>query len=246
MAIGQQLRTRDCHNVTLLLHCQTQPSLETSSGIRLGYCQVFYKQLLDQMHSAKLSPWNNEWYHVFDFNASSGRHWQLLDRDSIDRLAQEHFAKGPETGEDIDLAWSTSRKTVRQSLPLVCAPKEATTQDQIGSNHLMLVGFHEAQDQKQLVSLLFEHDCDLGRTRQLPTDAKRWSSVLQNENRTLRRLLHDCQSIVAFEVQSPRTDGEVWEAFVKQLESLFPQTTYFCKDASERQQLQLFLFAGKE
>lgn len=57
----QQLRTRDCEDNDVLLFCQTQPSIETTTKLRLGCFQAAYFALGGQFADAKLSVWNNEW-----------------------------------------------------------------------------------------------------------------------------------------------------------------------------------------
>jgi hypothetical protein len=71
-------RTRDCKRLELHLFCQTQPSIETSSELKFACLQTSYPQMKEQFKAAKLSPWNNEWFNIHDFNSASGRHFSFL------------------------------------------------------------------------------------------------------------------------------------------------------------------------
>ena len=53
--ICQQLRLRDCHNCEIMLFSQTDPILESSSGIKYYSCNYTYPELKQQMTSAKMS-----------------------------------------------------------------------------------------------------------------------------------------------------------------------------------------------
>lgn len=66
----QQLRLRDCHNLTIMLFTQTDPIIESSTNITfLCHQNYSYPELMPQMAAAKLSMWNNKWSEVFDFTA---------------------------------------------------------------------------------------------------------------------------------------------------------------------------------
>ncbi|XXQ34281.1 C-CAP/cofactor C-like domain-containing protein [Plasmodiophora brassicae] len=74
----QQLRTRDCADVDLMLFCSTQPSIETTRDLRISCFQYSYFSLAEQFQSAKLSVWNNQWFRVHDFNETDGEvHYRL-------------------------------------------------------------------------------------------------------------------------------------------------------------------------
>lgn len=77
----QQLRLRDCHGMDMLVHVSAgQPSIETSSGVRLGCFQYSYFSLREQLRAAGLSAWNTQWSNVHDFNHGdgTGQHWSFL------------------------------------------------------------------------------------------------------------------------------------------------------------------------
>ena len=56
-----QFRTRTCVDITALLHCTSQPSVEDTKHARLGCFSFFYNDLTPQLLRAKLSPFNNNW-----------------------------------------------------------------------------------------------------------------------------------------------------------------------------------------
>lgn len=68
----QQLRLRDCKNLTIFLHSTTGPIIESSSGIALGCYNYSYFGLESHLESAEMSIWENEWYSVYDFTPGGG------------------------------------------------------------------------------------------------------------------------------------------------------------------------------
>uniref|UniRef100_A0A0N5C8F6 C-CAP/cofactor C-like domain-containing protein n=1 Tax=Strongyloides papillosus TaxID=174720 RepID=A0A0N5C8F6_STREA len=65
--ICQQLRTRDCNDLSLFVFCQTQPIIEESTRIRFSPLFLNYEGLEDQLLSTSLSPFINKWNKVHDF-----------------------------------------------------------------------------------------------------------------------------------------------------------------------------------
>lgn len=57
-------RTRDCEELDVLMHCVSQPSIETSRNVRFGCYQYFYFALAAQFERAHLSVFNNRWSEV--------------------------------------------------------------------------------------------------------------------------------------------------------------------------------------
>ena len=57
----QQFRTRTCVDITALLLCTSQPSVEDTTHARFGCFCYFYNDLTPQLLRAKLSPFNNNW-----------------------------------------------------------------------------------------------------------------------------------------------------------------------------------------
>mmetsp|Transcript_12154 Transcript_12154/g.22530 ORF Transcript_12154/g.22530 Transcript_12154/m.22530 type:complete len:381 (+) Transcript_12154:87-1229(+) len=68
----QQLRLRDCKNLTIFLHSTTGPIIESSSSISLGCYNYSYFGLESHLESAEMSIWENEWYSVYDFTPGGG------------------------------------------------------------------------------------------------------------------------------------------------------------------------------
>lgn len=80
--ICQQLRTRDCRDIDLLLFCGTKPTIEATSQIRFGCLQFAYFGLAEQLKAAGLNEWNNPWSNVYDFTKDGSRHHDYLDKDT--------------------------------------------------------------------------------------------------------------------------------------------------------------------
>lgn len=67
----QQLRLRDCKNMTIFLHSTTGPIIESSSNISFGCYNYGYFGFEANLLSAEMSVWENEWYSVYDFTPAS-------------------------------------------------------------------------------------------------------------------------------------------------------------------------------
>lgn len=79
---AQQLRTRECSDLDILLYVSAgQPVIESTTDVRLGCFQFNYFGLAEQFAAAGLDPWYSEWSNVHDFTASSsgGRSWSFID-----------------------------------------------------------------------------------------------------------------------------------------------------------------------
>ena len=115
---AQQLRLRDCHDVSLLLHVSAgQPVMEASDGIRLSSFSFAYPQLAAQFRSAALHPFNCQWSNVHDFHQKEAdkdgqRHWSFLPfgtgpaelgLQSIDSATAGRVTAGERTDDDEDL-----------------------------------------------------------------------------------------------------------------------------------------------
>lgn len=68
---AKQLRVRDCHGLRISLYTQTEPVIESSTGITIIPHQYVYEELFYQMKEAQLSFWNNKYTEVFDFTPSN-------------------------------------------------------------------------------------------------------------------------------------------------------------------------------
>ena len=64
------MRVRDCHNIEIMLYSQTDPVIESSSGMQFWCLQYAYRELAEQMQAADLSIWNNKWSDIYDFTPS--------------------------------------------------------------------------------------------------------------------------------------------------------------------------------
>lgn len=78
---AQQLRTRECSDLDILLYVSAgQPVIEATTNVRLGCFQWNYFGLAEQFAAAGLDPWYSEWSNVHDFTASSNSHaWSYID-----------------------------------------------------------------------------------------------------------------------------------------------------------------------
>ncbi len=64
----QQFRVRDCTECHFSIFCESQPIIESSFGISISCFPNFsYEGLDKQMKEAKINPWNNNWFDVYDF-----------------------------------------------------------------------------------------------------------------------------------------------------------------------------------
>jgi protein XRP2 len=64
----QQFRVRDCVDCSFSIFCESQPIIESSRDIAFSCFPEFaYEGLEEQMKQAKTSPWNNNWFDVYDF-----------------------------------------------------------------------------------------------------------------------------------------------------------------------------------
>ncbi|XP_028392552.1 protein XRP2-like [Dendronephthya gigantea] len=75
----QQFRTRDCKRLDIFLCCNTQPIIESSTGMKFACFQYNYPELEDQFDAAGLSLYNNNWSSIHDFTpAADVETWSLL------------------------------------------------------------------------------------------------------------------------------------------------------------------------
>uniref|UniRef100_A0A2R5L6E3 Protein XRP2 n=2 Tax=Ornithodoros turicata TaxID=34597 RepID=A0A2R5L6E3_9ACAR len=147
-AICQQLRTRDCHRVDCFLCCATQPSIESSSEMRFGCLCISYKQLEDQFKYACLSPFNNNWQHVYDFTPDSVEpNWTLFPHD----VRMEDFLPVPATPELSSVLLSMDPGT--SAVPRTPSPSERLTGDK---QRCLVVFFSDGQSQQRAVSFIRE------------------------------------------------------------------------------------------
>jgi protein XRP2 len=76
----KQLRTRDCVNCTFYLYAQTEPIIETSTGMKFAPFKGGYAEQAAHMAAANLNPTINLWWGLFDFNdeAKTGKNWSYV------------------------------------------------------------------------------------------------------------------------------------------------------------------------
>lgn len=70
---AKQLRVRDCHGLRISLYTQTEPVIESSTGITIIPHQYVYEEMFYQMKIANLSFWNNKYTEVYDFTPSTNK-----------------------------------------------------------------------------------------------------------------------------------------------------------------------------
>ena len=65
----------------MFLCVNSQPIIESSTGVSVGCFQYNYTDLADQLRSAGLTPWNNYWSQVYDFSPVQGQsNWKKAGR----------------------------------------------------------------------------------------------------------------------------------------------------------------------
>ena len=76
-----QLRLRDCLKIDMFLCVNSQPIIESSSGVTVGCYQYYYNSLEEHLESAGITAWNNYWYQVYDFSPVKGeQNWKKSGR----------------------------------------------------------------------------------------------------------------------------------------------------------------------
>ena len=67
--------------VDMFLCVNSQPIIESSSGVVVGCFQYYYNSLTHHMDSANVTPWNNFWSQVYDFTPVQGEtNWKKAGR----------------------------------------------------------------------------------------------------------------------------------------------------------------------
>ncbi|CAB4006920.1 XRP2, partial [Paramuricea clavata] len=75
--------TRDCRRLDVFLCCNTQPIIESSTGMKFACFQYNYPELEGQFDAAGLSVYNNNWSNIHDFTpAADVETWSLLPEDA--------------------------------------------------------------------------------------------------------------------------------------------------------------------
>ncbi|XP_070565098.1 LOW QUALITY PROTEIN: protein XRP2-like [Ptychodera flava] len=155
----QQFRTRDCKKMDVFLCCQTQPIIESSTGMKFGCFQYYYPELKEHFKKSDLSVYNNNWSSIHDFTPVPGEtNWSLLPAD----LKLEDLVPKPTTEQFAQMDLSTdSEKSV---VPLTTGSRR------IGSDECCLViCSKEAEDKVQMFTdkLREEGSCILVQTKEV-------------------------------------------------------------------------------
>ncbi|KHJ78644.1 tubulin binding cofactor [Oesophagostomum dentatum] len=76
----QQLRTRDCRNIRIALHCATQPIIEETTNVVFHPLLLRYDSFINDMVSARLSLFSSYSHSVHDFTPEKGSlHYRISD-----------------------------------------------------------------------------------------------------------------------------------------------------------------------
>jgi len=69
-SICTQFRIRDCHNLKIILHCESRPAIESCTNIKLHPWNVNFKKIEDVMQDSSVKRFTNSWHnvHIFDEN----------------------------------------------------------------------------------------------------------------------------------------------------------------------------------
>ena len=91
----QQFRSRDCQKIETFLYCQTQPIIESSTGMKFSCFQYYYPELEEQFQSADLSVYNNTWSTIHDFTpVEQSANWSLIPENiSIESMIHDVIAE---------------------------------------------------------------------------------------------------------------------------------------------------------
>jgi hypothetical protein len=133
IAACRQFRTRDCEDLDVLMHCASQPSIETSKRVRFGCFQFFYFALGAQFEKARLPVFNNRWSEVYNFNPKHGGYELLMGAEAEPSafLKPLHEHTDFVTADESD-CWRTQSPVPRTDGPVasgadnavvVCAPE---------------------------------------------------------------------------------------------------------------------------
>ncbi|KAJ1626288.1 tubulin binding cofactor C-domain-containing protein [Pavlovales sp. CCMP2436] len=121
VASCRQFRTRDCKQLDVLMHCVSQPSIETSSAVRFGCLQYFYFALPAQFEAAGMSVFNNRWSEVYNFTPAKGG-YTLLEGEAASPTA---FLKPLHKVADFSGAEEADAWRTQSAVPLSLGPAAA-------------------------------------------------------------------------------------------------------------------------
>ncbi|XP_032232280.1 protein XRP2 [Nematostella vectensis] len=167
----QQFRTRDCKKMDFFLLCDSQPIIESSSGMKFGCFQYYYPELEGQFEKASLSVYNNNWSNIYDFTPAAGETtWSLLPENS----KVEDFIPLPTTEEFSSMEISTDVQ--RSTVPLTLGTRRKP------SNQSCLVVFFECAEKKpqikEFIQKIQQQGCMLCQTKQISIKGEEISRIL--------------------------------------------------------------------
>ncbi|XP_068704285.1 protein XRP2-like isoform X1 [Montipora foliosa] len=174
----QQFRTRDCKKMDFFLHCATQPVIETSSGMKFGCYQYFYRGLEGQFEAAKLSLFNNNWSNIYDFTPAGGETtWSLLPEDASENITD--YVPSPDTEKFADLFISTADN-------MSVVPYTLGSRRKRFDESCLVVLFHDSNVKKNVKKVLYEQkyerSCALVQTKEIRMKPEDVSRVFQSED----------------------------------------------------------------
>lgn len=166
----QQFRTRDCKRLDIFLCCNTQPIIESSSGMKFACFQYYYPELEEQFEAAGLSLYNNNWSRIHDFTpAAEENTWTLLPESA--RVQDYVPLPSPEDFPDVEVSSDHNSSVV----PLTLGSRRKL------SNESCLVVFYPGNETKNTVKsfvreIFSKTSCRIVQTKQVQMtveDAKR-------------------------------------------------------------------------
>ncbi|XP_044174947.1 protein XRP2-like [Acropora millepora] len=171
----QQFRTRDCKKMDFFLCCATQPVIESSSGMKFGCYQYYYRELASQFEAANLSVFNNNWSSIFDFTPAAGETtWILLPEDA--RLSEYMSSPDTEKFANVVIAADESMSVV----PLTLGSRRKRFDE-----CCLVVFFYEKDVQRRVKDLLYEQkqrSCVLVQTKEIEMKPEDVERIFQSED----------------------------------------------------------------
>lgn len=175
----QQFRTRDCKKMDFFLCCDSQPIIESSSGMKFACYQYFYPELEGQFKAAGLSVFNNNWSKLYDFTPAAGEAtWSLLPEDASARV--EDYIPLPDTERFSNIQISTDANSS-------VIPKTLGTRRKPFEESCLVVFFHNDNVKESAKQLLYEQQqrsCVLAQTKEITMKPEDVARIFQSEDYT--------------------------------------------------------------
>eukprot|EP00397_Hematodinium_sp_SG-2012_P047095 GEMP01053427.1.p1 GENE.GEMP01053427.1~~GEMP01053427.1.p1 ORF type:complete len:294 (+),score=75.40 GEMP01053427.1:275-1156(+) len=89
---GQQLRTRDCEDISLFTHLVTRPVIEQTKDCLVAPWTILYENADNHMLISDVNPDPDVWNKVYDFSPTwepNATHWRVMDSADARRREQE-------------------------------------------------------------------------------------------------------------------------------------------------------------